>query len=269
MPKILLIEDDPMISEVYQTKFASSGFEVVIAETGKSALQKLKGNTDFDLVLLDLVLPEMGGLDVLKELRTGDGYDPNLKVIIFSNLGEREEREKALDLGANGFIPKTEYSPSRLVEELERFLRQFDEQKKNETRMSADTDGARPADSGKRILFVEDEVVFTDMFGRRLEQEGYRVTYLDGGPDRVREALRESFSLVITDMAIQGMSGKEVIDQVKVSEANAETPIILFSASLDEQVVKREHNYGATAYHLKTRLTPTELVREVNKLLAA
>lgn len=264
MAKILLVEDDPMISEIYQTKFRSSGFEVELAETGRAVLQKALAEK-FDLILLDLVLPEMGGLDVLKELRTNPAYDPNLKIIVFSNLNEREDHERAIELGANGFIPKTEYSPSRLVEELQRFLRQFEEQARNDNRSAEDSAPVRVF--GKSILFIEDETVFTDMFGGRLEQEGYVVSYLDGGPDKVRSTLGTHFDLVITDMAIRGMTGKDVIEEVHRSEVNAKTPIILFSASVDDSRMEEEKNYGATKYYLKTRLTPTELVREVNALL--
>lgn len=264
MPKILLVEDDPMISDIYETKFRSSGFEVDVATNGKMVLQKVRG-TQYDLVLLDLVLPEMGGMDVLRELRTNKMYDPSLKVVIFSNLGEREEREKALDLGANGFIPKTEYSPSRLVEEVSRFLRQFKERDKNLSLQAGMSIGVVP--TGKKILFIEDEEVFTDMFGHRLEQEGYEVVYFDGDPEKVRQALDQPFDLVITDMIIRGMDGMEVIEMVRASKQNTQTPIILFSASVDDIEAKQAEERGATKYFLKTRLAPSELAREVNLLL--
>ena len=68
MAKILLVEDDPMIGEIYERKFSSAGFDVKRAVSGKQVLQ-FAGEEPFDLVLLDIVLPEMNGLDVLKELK--------------------------------------------------------------------------------------------------------------------------------------------------------------------------------------------------------
>lgn len=131
MTKILLVEDDPMISEIYQRKFLAAGFDSRIAASGKSVLDMLRIES-VDLVLLDIVLPEMSGMEVLEQLRDPkNGFDPNLKILMFSNLNERDDHDKALALGADGFIPKTEFSPSKLIEEVSRLLRQFESRKKN------------------------------------------------------------------------------------------------------------------------------------------
>lgn len=123
MTKILLVEDDPMISEVYQRKFVSAGFEVRIATTGKAVLD-IAHIEPVDLVLLDIVLPELNGIEVLEALRNPkNGYDPNLKILMFSNLNDSTDRDRALELGANGFLSKTEFSPSQLVEEVVQFLK--------------------------------------------------------------------------------------------------------------------------------------------------
>lgn len=131
MPKILLVEDDPMISEIYQRKFSAVGFETRIATSGKAVLDILRVEP-FDLVLLDIVLPEMNGTEVLEQLRNPkNGYDKDLKILMFSSLSEKDDRDKTVALGANGFIAKNEFSPSELVIEVSRFLQQFETQKKN------------------------------------------------------------------------------------------------------------------------------------------
>ena len=263
MPKILLVEDDPMISEVYMTKFRTSGIDADLAETGKAVLQKAK-ETAYDLILLDIVLPEMNGMEVLEELRTKPEYDKDLKIVMFSNLSEKSDRDRALQLGANGFVPKTEFAPSQLVSEVARFLRQFEEQKKNALR---ETGEATPATHHRNILFVEDEAVFCDMFGGHLEKEGYEVSYLDGGVGNVKQALEEqTFDIIITDMAIREMNGLDVIRATRDSEKNRATPIILFSASVDDEHFIEAQQLGANRCFLKTRLTPSELTREVDRL---
>lgn len=130
MPKILLVEDDPMISEIYDKKFASSGFETDTAVTGPEALKKMKENA-YDLVLLDLVLPEMSGIEVLKEVRMQSGYDKNQRIAIFSNLNDQENQTEAVKFGVSGFIEKSQYNPSELVEEVRRILHMSGEQQKN------------------------------------------------------------------------------------------------------------------------------------------
>lgn len=121
MAKILLVEDDEMIAEIYEKKLGDSGFEVINAKSGKEALKRI-AETPFDLVLLDMVLPELSGMDVLQELRGNPDYDKNLKVVIFSNLSGPEEQEAAKKAGATGFISKTAYTPSQVVEEVRRYL---------------------------------------------------------------------------------------------------------------------------------------------------
>ena len=121
MPKILLVEDDPFIAEIYQKKLGESGFEVVNAVTGREALRKI-AETQFDLVLLDIVLPELSGMDILHELRDKPEYDKNLKVVVFSNLSSPEEQEATRKAGATGFISKTDFTPSKVVEEVRRYL---------------------------------------------------------------------------------------------------------------------------------------------------
>jgi len=121
MAKIILVEDDSMTIEIYKKKFEEAGFEVVIATTGKEALNRA-AKEDADVMLLDLVLPELGGLEVLKEIKKSGKYNPGLKVIIFSNLDSEEEKSSALKYGVDGFIPKTKYTPSELVEEVKKII---------------------------------------------------------------------------------------------------------------------------------------------------
>ena len=131
MPRILLVEDDPMISEIYERKFSTAGFEVRIVVSGKVVLEILREEM-FDLVLLDIVLPQMNGIDVLEQLRDPkNGYSSDLKVVMFSNLSEKDDRDRVVALGASGFISKTEFSPTELIAEVSRFLRQFEMQKQN------------------------------------------------------------------------------------------------------------------------------------------
>ncbi len=127
MTTLLLVEDDPFISEIYIKKFESSGFEVASALTGKDALKKAREN-QYDLIMLDMVIPELSGLEVLRELRTNRDYSPELKVVIFSNLSGPQERQEAIEAGASGFISKTDFTPSEVVVEVKRYLNQFSAQ---------------------------------------------------------------------------------------------------------------------------------------------
>ncbi|MFA7319550.1 MAG: response regulator [Parcubacteria group bacterium] len=118
MSRIIIVEDDPMISEIFQRKFSESGFEVFLAESGKQALEII-AKEKINVVLSDLIMPEMGGFELTKTLRSGN-YDPNIKIIIISNL--IDSLENAIELGANGFLAKSAFTPTEMVNEVKKIL---------------------------------------------------------------------------------------------------------------------------------------------------
>jgi CheY-like chemotaxis protein len=272
MPKLLLVEDDVFIAEIYKKKFETAGFEVVNAVSGKQVLKELSEN-HYDVTLLDLVLPEMGGFDILRELRTAPGYPKDARIIVFSNLSGPEERDRAVKLGADGFISKTEYTPSKVVEEVNRYLRQFGEQTKNVARRNDESSSEiaptiEPKEHhGKKILIIEDEKVFVEMFSKRLIDEGYVVVSKENGFVGSEEAIKNIYDVIITDAVLPGMTGGEIIKKIRGEATMQDVPIILLSASLDEQQFE-EASVGATKSFLKTKITPSELVYEVNALFA-
>ncbi len=264
MSKILLVEDDPFIAEIYKKKLETSGFETINVTSGKAVLKELKEQS-FDLVLLDLVLPEMSGTEVLRELRHNKEYDPNIKIVVFSNLSSNEDREEVLNLGANGFISKTEFSPSEVVGEIERFLRQFSEQDKNLA--NEEKIPEEKVSLGKKLLLIEDEPVFVEMFSKRLKNEGYEVRTERDGALGLEAALKERFDLIITDVMMPNMDGREFISRLKDTEAGKNVPIFLLSASvsIEDESVKVLTDAGiVTQAFLKTEITPSELTYAVN-----
>lgn len=263
MARILLVEDDPLISEVYRKKFEASGLDVLNVTTGKAVLKAVEEG-HFDLVLLDLVIPEMSGMDVLKELRTNEKYPRDLKVVVFSNLSDSSDRKQATDLGADGYLLKTEYTPSKLVEEVNRLLELFEEQSRN---VSEGVSKESKKSKGKRILFVEDEPIFVDMFGRRLIQEGYGLVSMENGHNAVAATEKETFDLIITDAMLPGMTGEEIIEQLQSNEKTKHIPVILLSASLEPEAFERiSKSGGVFKAFLKTEVTPSQLAREVNEI---
>ena len=262
MAKILFVEDDPFIAEIYKKKFESSGFEVLNVTSGRAVLKEVQ-EQKFDLILLDLVIPELSGTEVLRALRTDPAYPEDLKVVIFSNLSSSEDREECLKLGADGFISKTEFSPSEVVAEVNRFLNQFSEQKKNFSRQEQDP--AEHPKLGKRILFIEDEAVFVEMFGKRLRDEGYEVVTKPEGVSGLHEALNGNYDMIITDVMMPGMDGREIVKQLKEVEAKKAVPIFVMSASLEDETIRMLSESGlVNKSFLKTQITPSELAYAVN-----
>ena len=269
MSKILFVEDDPFIAEIYKKKFETSGLNALNVGTGKDVLRAVQSDT-YDLILLDLVIPEMSGKDVLKELRTNPKYDDKIKIVVFSNLSSEEDREECLSLGANGFISKTDFTPSEVVEEIQRFLRQFAEQEKNGSHKADKEKSGLSKSVGsltKRILFIEDEDVFVEMFGKRLRDEGYEVIAKTDGASGLAAALEGGFDMLITDIMMPSVGGHEIISKLRQTEHGKDLPVIVLSASLEEeQMEKIMKSDSVDRTFLKTQRTPSELVYAVNEV---
>lgn len=120
MKKILLIEDDPFLVDIYSTKLKESGFSVEVASNGKEGLEKIK-KEDFDLVVLDIVLPQMDGWEVLREVQNNPDLQET-RIFVFSNLGQKEEVEKGLEMGAIRYFVKAHFTPKEVVEEINKTL---------------------------------------------------------------------------------------------------------------------------------------------------
>jgi len=128
MKSILLIEDDPFLMDIYNTKLKESGFSVEVAQDGDKCFEKLAEKT-FDLAVLDIVLPHMDGWGILKKIKEDSKYQ-SLPVIILSNLGQKEEVEKGLNLGAVKYLIKAHYTPSQVVEEINKVFEEIKINKK-------------------------------------------------------------------------------------------------------------------------------------------
>ncbi|HEY6736222.1 MAG TPA: response regulator [Candidatus Saccharimonadia bacterium] len=113
---ILFIEDDKPIAEMYARILERNGYQVDFAYNGADGL-KMAEDKQYDLILLDIMMPEKTGIEVLHELRgeDGSGY-PNTKIVILTNLAQDKTSQEALKAQADGYIIKADIVPSQLAE---------------------------------------------------------------------------------------------------------------------------------------------------------
>jgi len=114
--KILLVEDDVFIVDIYRTKLESEKFEVATAGNGMEAMSKLEKFIP-DLILLDIVMPYMNGMDFLKEIKKDARFE-NIPVIMLSNLSDQERMDDAKKYGVKGYLIKSHFTPSEVVEKI-------------------------------------------------------------------------------------------------------------------------------------------------------
>ena len=114
--RILIVDDDKFLLDMYAIKFNEKGFDVHTAMSGDEALEKLNSD-EFkpEVVLLDIVMPGKSGFEVLEEVKKDKVVGERTTVIVLSNLGQKEDIDKGLELGADGYIVKASATPSEVV----------------------------------------------------------------------------------------------------------------------------------------------------------
>lgn len=118
--KILLIEDDAFLAGMYVTKLNLEGFEVQTAGDGEKGFKMAQAEPP-SLILLDIILPKMSGFDVLKDLKS-DKKTKDIPIILLTNLGQRDDVQKGLKLGAQDYLIKAHFMPSEVVEKIKKLL---------------------------------------------------------------------------------------------------------------------------------------------------
>lgn len=119
--KILIVEDDKFLRELIARKLTNEGYEASEAVDGEEGIKKIKEEKP-DLVLLDLILPGIDGFEVLSKMKE-DSFLAQIPVVILSNLGQRDEVEKGLNLGAADFLIKAHFTPGEVIERVKRILK--------------------------------------------------------------------------------------------------------------------------------------------------
>jgi two-component system alkaline phosphatase synthesis response regulator PhoP len=121
MARILLVDDDPLLVRMYQKKFENDGYEVITANDGEDVFQKLS-TTRPDLILLDIMMPKMNGLQVLEQIKATEAIK-TIPVVMLSNVsGSESDTMQALELGAVAYLVKSNYTPKEVVQKVKEIL---------------------------------------------------------------------------------------------------------------------------------------------------
>ena len=119
--KILIVEDDQFLREFYQELLEGEGYLVDCAPDGEAALKELREN-EYNLALLDIMLPKKDGLQMLRELKIAPGKAAGLTIVVLTNLGQDAVIKQAFALGAAGYLIKSALSPDQVLTEIKSYL---------------------------------------------------------------------------------------------------------------------------------------------------
>jgi CheY-like chemotaxis protein len=224
MIKILVIDDDRMNCELIQSVFTRHGYQVLSATSGVEGLTLFRQQTP-RVTILDLRMPEMDGLTVLKEIRA---HDPQAPVIILGGGATEEQENQARGLRVTDFIRKG-LSLEVLVECVNRMVQL---PVKSVSALSGMAGSAAVADTGETILVVDDEPLVRDLLVQFLSLRGYRTLGVKNGPEALSMVEQSPPDLILLDLLMPGMDGVEVLRQLRQRKYRG--GVIIISASHDE-----------------------------------
>ena len=121
--KILIVDDDNFLLDMYALKFSQNNFEVHTAIGGVEAVEKLKTGLQPDIILMDLLMPEMDGFEMLEKINK-EQLSPKSTKIILSNKSDQADVDRGLGLGAAGFIVKASCTPAEVIEQVAKILKE-------------------------------------------------------------------------------------------------------------------------------------------------
>jgi DNA-binding response OmpR family regulator len=270
MQKILIIEDEAALLSMLSNKLMREGYDVASSHDGEEGLARVRSEKP-DLVLLDIVMPKMSGIDVLEKMHA-DKELSKIPVIIISNSGQPVEIERAKALGAIDYLVKTEFDPQEVVEKVRAVL--------GAPNSGPPTNPAPPArkanikssgqnlnDKGASVLVVEDDQFLRDLIVKKLEEEGLRTMQAIDGEEGLRVIRENKPDIILLDLILPGIDGFEVLKQTKADPAISGIPIVILSNLGQKDDVGRGMELGAKDYLIKAHFTPGEIVQKVKEIL--
>jgi DNA-binding response OmpR family regulator/HPt (histidine-containing phosphotransfer) domain-containing protein len=261
---LLIIDDDPAIRLLLRAcldgRFDSTEEAASIAE----ARALLEGGCSPTLILLDLVLGDGDGRELLAEIRSRTDLSA-VPVAVMSAHRRQEVQDECTRLGADGFIQKP-FQPDDLVPVVDDLVRSGRRMAEPEPEPpAADTTADRPR-SSTRILLAEDDPLTADLVTDRLQRRGYTVIHCANGQDALEAARHRSLALAVIDVTMPKMNGFELLGKLREMRRHATTPVVMLTGMSDERSVIRAFELGANDYVMKP-FSPTELTARVVRLI--
>ena len=238
MATILVIDDERMICDLLRSVFSAHGHEVFMATSGREGLELFRQRKP-RFTLLDLLMPEMDGIEVLQEIRK---IDPHAPVIVLTGGGTDALEIRARGLGVTDFLRKG-LPLEVLVKTMGRALQRSD--KMTEAPASAVAVGDAPSDSldHPSVLVVDDEPQIRSLLSEFLTRRGYQVRVAQDGPTALAMVGEDLPQFVILDMYMPGMNGLEVLRELRAK--NYAGGVLGLTGSQEENLLQGLLDLGA------------------------
>lgn len=243
---ILIIEDEEPLLATLKLKLNKEGFVVEDVIDGAKALDKIK-QTMPELILLDLILPNVSGEEILQQIKQDDNLK-QIPVIIISNSGQPVEIKTLLASGADDYIIKADFTIDDILERIYNVL---------ESRQG------RPD-----VLIAEDEPFLRVVLAKKLRLKNIRVVTVLDGDAALKNILKLKPKVVVLDLLMPGLSGIEILDALKKNSDfdKKDSKILILSnySGKEDELIIKEMTQG---YYIKSDLGIDDVVEKIKELL--
>lgn len=264
MKKILVIEDDAFLGDVLLEKLKKEEYDAHLSRDGAEGLKKIK-ELKPDLILLDIILPNMNGYEIL-EAKQKDKEIEKIPVIIISNSGQPVEISRALALGVKDYFIKAQFDPEEVMFKVRNFLK-----KEGETDLNADNFSVKSASSealkGRKIMWVEDDSFLSDIIARKLSLEKCILMHAKDGESALSLIEEDIPDVILLDILLPGINGFEVLEKFKANPKVKDVPVILLSNLGQESDKEKGKTLGANRFLVKATLTLDEIIGQIEQVL--
>ncbi len=254
MARILITEDDQFLANICRRRFEREGFEVAMAVDGATAIGILKQNPP-DVVVLDLMLPQIDGISVLRFIRSQEALQ-GLPVVVLSNSDHFSGlAQSAWKAGATNFLNKREHGPVELLEEVQKLLANAAPPPQSPTSDEPPPLSARApikcADESIRVIVADDDKVVHRVLGFFMEQANFVVRWAFDGQQALEMAEAEPPDIIVLDRVMPKLNGFELLELWQRHPQLATIPVIILSAKGEESGKENALANGAVEYLTK------------------
>lgn len=239
---LLIVDDNAMNRDMLARRLEREGYNITTATGGEEAL-KLVHEQEFDLILLDILMPDIDGYKVLEQLKADD-RTREIPVVMLTAVHEMDSVVRCFEMGVEDYLTKPFNIPF-VKSRISSCLRSATVKENTKGRES------KPEDKDHHLLIVDDNAMNRDMLARRLEREGYHITTAAGGRQALELVGGGRFDLILLDILMPDMDGYEVLEKLKNNDATREIPVIMLTAVNEVESVKHCIDMGAEDYLIK------------------
>jgi len=245
--KILVIDDEPEVIKILQIRLERDKFQVITANNGKTALQKIKLEIP-DLIILDIMMPGMDGYQVCEKIKS-DPSTGDIPIIMLTAKNMGEDLEMALEKKADWYVIKP-YEYKYLLKKINQLI-----QRSEKTQIS-----------NKKFLVIDDEVEILETLTVYFKKFNSHILKAENGKEGLRIAIQEKPDLIILDVMLPEVDGYRVCKELKENPKTKNIPVIMLTALAQETDERAGFESGADAYASKPFDFP-RLLEEIKRLL--